>query len=315
VFAFDDVTVLAISGWLRDNVCFGVAQRHVVQRPDVQARKIANEVLLLSAQVLDLTDSGRKFAYCVLQIGQQLRLYRCCHGCRCKITERHIYSSLVHVLMLGQWTCQSLKVLKIRCLCVPPNRVSSARLGPRRHCVLCCCWRLQFLAPCWLCAPRFDSTLSTTYWRKCAVKAPFTGRWCATRADDDRPIRTTNARVPKQPHINSQGSLCVRNADDSSRSMLALERVLHLALRDFNPFADCVSGTSCSFVWMKASEAAIRLVDSFASNLTLALGLLSYFVYSNAGPLAWAWLNSFRRRRTPAAPATSLSAPVHQKLL
>jgi hypothetical protein len=71
-------------------------------------------------------------------------------------------------------------------------------------------------------------------------------------------------------------------------SLLAFERVLHLALRDLNPFADCVPGTSCSFVWMKASEAAIRLMDSFASNLTLALGLLSYAVYANAGPALWA---------------------------
>lgn len=77
-----------------------------------------------------------------------------------------------------------------------------------------------------------------------------------------------------------------------SRSLLALERVLHLALRDVNPFADCVPGTSCSFVWMKASEAAIRLMDSFASNLTLALGLLSYAVYANAGPMLWAWVAS-----------------------
>jgi hypothetical protein len=84
-------------------------------------------------------------------------------------------------------------------------------------------------------------------------------------------------------------------------SLLALERVLHLALRDVNPFADCVPGTSCSFVWMKASEAAIRLMDSFASNLTLALGLLSYAVYANAGPALWAWVaSSFGRgkRRT-----------------
>lgn len=76
----------------------------------------------------------------------------------------------------------------------------------------------------------------------------------------------------------------------SVHSLLAFERVLHLALRDLNPFADCVPGTSCSFVWMKASEAAIRLMDSFASNLTLALGLLSYAVYANAGPALWAWI-------------------------
>lgn len=81
-------------------------------------------------------------------------------------------------------------------------------------------------------------------------------------------------------------------------SVLALERVLHLALRDINPFADCLPGTSCSFVWMKASEAAIRLMDSVASNLTLALGLLSYAVYANAGPLLWAWITSFTHKRT-----------------
>jgi len=53
---------------------------------------------------------------------------------------------------------------------------------------------------------------------------------------------------------------------------------------------------------MKASEAAIRLMDSFASNLTLALGLLSYAVYANAGPLLWAWICRRRRHEQKKAP-------------
>ena len=83
-------------------------------------------------------------------------------------------------------------------------------------------------------------------------------------------------------------------------SVLALERVLHQALLDVNPLAGCESGTSCAFVWMKASEASIRLMDAFASNLTLVLGLLSYGVYANIGPIIWSRVSALgRRRREP----------------
>lgn len=53
---------------------------------------------------------------------------------------------------------------------------------------------------------------------------------------------------------------------------------------------------------MKASEAVIRLMDSLASNLTLALGLLSYVAYANVGPLIGAWLCRRRKQEQQQQP-------------